>query len=99
LERKVRTPLRFLENSDLPAIRTDPGDVIAGQPPGIFLHATLADLESAGTGPAESELLKAAAAIIGLPLFFPFSPASGGVWLVHGTVSSNRRNREKRAII
>jgi len=59
-----------LKRKDLAAIRANPGDVIAGHPPEIFIHAGLADLESARTAPAETIYLSAANAILCRQRFF-----------------------------
>ena len=46
------------------AIRTLPGDAVAGQAPNVFMHALLADLKSAAAAPAENKLPAAAMALI-----------------------------------
>jgi hypothetical protein len=48
-----------------PAIGADPGDIIAGQAPGIFHKTALADLEPARTDPAELFAFSAAMALKG----------------------------------
>lgn len=44
------------------AIRTLPGNAITGHSPEVFLHAVLADGESAPTSPAKRRMLAAAGA-------------------------------------
>ena len=46
----------------IPAIRALPGDGIAGHPPDVFIHALLADMETAAAAPAKSEFFLAAVA-------------------------------------
>jgi hypothetical protein len=46
-----------------PAIRAIPGDAVAGKAPEVFLHAVLADIESATAMPAKGEILFAAMAL------------------------------------
>ena len=53
-----------LKRKNLAAIRAYPGNVVAGHPPEIFVHAGLADLEPAGTAPAKTIILSAAHAIL-----------------------------------
>ena len=46
------------------AVRTLPGNRIAGHPPDIFIHARLANIESASTTPTEPKRLSTAVADI-----------------------------------
>ena len=48
----------------IPAVRTLPGDGVAGHAPDIFVHTFLADIETAATPPAECEVPAAAMAAI-----------------------------------
>jgi hypothetical protein len=57
-----------------PAVRAGPGDAVAGQAPGIFMHAGLAHGKPAPAAPAEHEKIFAAMATA--PGFCgPFFPA------------------------
>jgi len=47
------------------AIRTGPGYAVAGHPPGVFIEAPAADLETAGADPAEFLPFPAAMALKG----------------------------------
>ena len=49
------------------AVGAGPGDAVAGQAPGIFFEAGLADLEPAGADPAELFPPAAAVALEGAP--------------------------------
>jgi len=46
----------------LAAIRTLPGDGIAGHPPDVFIHTLLADMEAAPASPAKAKFFSAAVA-------------------------------------
>jgi hypothetical protein len=46
-------PLLIAESVHFTAIRTLPGDVVAGHAPDVFLHTGLTDLEAAAATPAE----------------------------------------------
>jgi len=61
----------------IPAIRALPGNGIAGHAPNIFLHALLADTETATASPAKRKFLAAAVAQMGA---WPaaFAPVGGG---------------------
>ena len=48
----------------VPAVRTLPGDGIAGHAPYVFMHTFLADVEATSTAPAKCELIAAAMAPI-----------------------------------
>lgn len=64
---KMPGVLRLLvsEPVEAAAVGALPGDPVAGHAPDVFLHAILADLESAPAGPAKGHLLIAAVADIG----------------------------------
>ncbi len=55
------------------AIRTDPGNTVAGHPPGIVLHTMPANLKSAWANPAKLFPVPAAVTFKGSPGFFIFS--------------------------
>jgi len=57
-----------------PAIRTGPGDGIAGHPPHVLLHATLTDAKPAAAHPAKRKRHSTAIAMVGsgATLFLPF---------------------------
>jgi hypothetical protein len=55
------TVLLIAEAVALSAIGAIPGDMVAGHPPDVFMHAALADGEAAATTPTEGE--EAAAAV------------------------------------
>ena len=59
--------MRGSERAGCAAIRAGPVEAVAGHAPEVLGHALLADLESAGTVPAESVVLCAAAASVFLP--------------------------------
>jgi hypothetical protein len=64
--------------SKFSAVRADPGDGVAADPPLVLLHAGHTNLETAVAGPAK--LLLFAAAVARISLFSPFLPAFGD-WL------------------
>jgi len=48
----------------VPAVRTLPGDGIAGHAPYVFIHTFLANIEATSTAPAKCKLFAAAVAPI-----------------------------------
>jgi hypothetical protein len=68
----------------IPAIRALPGDPIAGHAPYIFLHARLANTETAAAPPAERKFPAAAMAKLHTA-FATFLPVGRfGSWFIHG---------------
>ena len=65
-----------LKGKNFAAIGADPGNVVTGHSPEVFLHTKLADPEPAGTGPAESIIPSAAYTILfqsfhRIPVLYP----------------------------
>jgi len=68
----------------LSAVRTLPGDGIAGHAPQVFFHTILTDLKTAAALPAKGKFPAAAMAKMHalFTAFFPVSRLKG--WFVHG---------------
>jgi hypothetical protein len=81
----VPAPFLLVSESVLiPAIRALPGNPIAGHTPYVFLHARLADPETAAASPAERKFPAAAVAQLHTA-FAMFLPVGGfGSWFIHG---------------
>jgi len=67
---EARKPYRqVLKRKDLAAIGTNPGNVVTGHAPKVFIQARLTDLEAAGTAPAKAAVAPAANTILNQDLF------------------------------
>ena len=82
-----------LKREDLAAVRADPGNVVAGHAPEIFIHADLADPEAAGTAPAETEFSSAADTILCCQNSFISLVYSAGT---HLEIVSSQRSKVER---
>jgi len=76
------------------AVGAGPGDAVAGQAPGVFFEAGLADLEPAGADPAELLPLTAAVALKSAPGLSGSGKGING--LIHGIVAISPYRRKGR---